>query len=59
MIEIIGIVLMMLGIAVLYFGGFIVIGDFEPIKEAIMYCLLITIAVSLVAVGCYLMAWGE
>ena len=59
MIEIIGIVLMMLGIAV--FAGFIsyVIGDFESIKEAIMYCLLITIAIVLVTVGCYLTTGGR
>lgn len=54
MTEIIGIVLVILGIAVLYFGGFIVIGNFKSIKEAIMYCLLITIAVTLVVVGYYL-----
>lgn len=48
MTEIIGIVLVILGIAY-------VIGDFESIKEAIMYCLVITIAVTLAAaVGCYL-----
>lgn len=55
MTEIIGIVLVILGIAV--FGGFIayVIGGFEPIKEAIKFCLLITIAVILImVVECYL-----
>ena len=59
MTEIIGIVLVMLGIAI--FGGFIayVIGDFKSIKEAIMYFLLITIAVTLVVVGYYLITWGE
>lgn len=59
MIEIIGIILMMLGIAI--FGGFIayVIGDFKSIKEVIKYCLLVTIAVTLIVVGYYLMTGGE
>lgn len=53
MTEIIGIILVILGITI--FSCFIayVIGDFESIKE------LITIAVILVAVGYYLITWGE
>lgn len=58
MTQIIGLVLVLLGFTMISFVGYVL--DFsESITSAIMYCLITTLSIVLVAVGYYLITGGE